>query len=431
MGDCPSPNQGAVVIHIPDSVAHLVDPLAGNISLLDNRPSELWHDSSVQFLNELSRRLMPQAIKHGLSDVVGLAYWLRASNLIRIKSQYQFKPFGLRKGGPSVVSPFLRMGLGLVFHICPSNVPVNFAYSMAFALLAGNTSIVRLSSIESPSSDYIIRVLVKLLDLPEFRDMQKRMLFIRFEHNDVLNAFFSSIADGRVIWGGNGTVQHMRTFPIPAHAREITFSDRYSLSVLSAEALNGLERPSLQKFTQQLFNDMILMDQAACSSPQLFCWLGEPAIVSIAQERLWLALADLVRKKKVLTPIAQMNKFVNACSSAIETPELQTVRSVEGILTRLELNQFLSQQDVLRGYYGTAIEIHLQNLKQLVSIVNESYQTITYFGIDALEIKQLVVDHSLRGIDRVVPVGQALQMGNHWDGYDVILSLSRSIEFCA
>ena len=43
----------------------------------------------------------------------------------------------------------LRLGKGVVFHIAPSNVPVNFAFSFAAGLLAGNANIVRI-----PSKDF-------------------------------------------------------------------------------------------------------------------------------------------------------------------------------------------------------------------------------------------------------------------------------------
>ena len=43
----------------------------------------------------------------------------------------------------------LRLGRGMIFHIAPSNVPVNFAYSLISGLLAGNKNIVRL-----PTKDF-------------------------------------------------------------------------------------------------------------------------------------------------------------------------------------------------------------------------------------------------------------------------------------
>ena len=36
--------------------------------------------------------------------------------------------------------------------------------------------------------------------------------------------------------------------------------------------------------------------------------------------------------------------------------------------------------------------------------------------------------NNFEGIDRVIPVGQALSMNLTWDGYDIIKTLSREIE---
>ena len=37
----------------------------------------------------------------------------------------------------------IYLGRGWVLHFCPSNVPMNFAYSLAFGLLSGNNNIVK------------------------------------------------------------------------------------------------------------------------------------------------------------------------------------------------------------------------------------------------------------------------------------------------
>ena len=59
--------------------------------------------------------------------------------------------------------------------------------------------------------------------------------------------------------------------------------------------------------------------------------------------------------------------------------------------------------------------------------MSEKYQTITYFGIDAEELRSKIVANRLRGIDRIVPIGKAMDIGPMWDGYDIIRMLSRKI----
>ena len=53
---------------------------------------------------------------------------------------------------------------------------------------------------------------------------------------------------------------------------------------------------------------------------------------------------------------------------------------------------------------------------------------MTYFGLDKSELLDFVVKNRFPGIDRIVPIGTALEMGVIWDGYDIIRSLSRIIE---
>ena len=66
--------------------------------------------------------------------------------------------------------------------------------------------------------------------------------------------------------------------------------------------------------------------------------------------------------------------------------------------------------------------------RKIIPIITNDVQTITYFGINKDEIKNLIIDNGLLGIDRVVPIGRAFDMGPFWDGFDVIQSLSRTIE---
>ena len=54
---------------------------------------------------------------------------------------------------------------------------------------------------------------------------------------------------------------------------------------------------------------------------------------------------------------------------------------------------------------------------------------MTYFGLEKLSLKNFVIDNKLNGIDRIVPIGQALDISLTWDGIDIIESLSRIIDY--
>ena len=66
---------------------------------------------------------------------------------------------------------------------------------------------------------------------------------------------------------------------------------------------------------------------------------------------------------------------------------------------------------------------------EINNIINNKYQTLTYFGLEKSSLKNFVIDNKLIGIDRIVPIGQALDMCLIWDGFDVIKSLSRIVNY--
>ena len=61
----------------------------------------------------------------------------------------------------------------------------------------------------------------------------------------------------------------------------------------------------------------------------------------------------------------------------------------------------------------------------IAHIINTKYQTLTYFGVEKSELLGFVVNNRLKGIDRIVPIGKALEIDVIWDGYDIVRSLSR------
>lgn len=407
---------GGVVIHIPDEVGSRLEVLVGDARAISNKPSEIFSDERIEFLASLSGVLFKLPQVRGMSDVSTFAYWCRKSNLIRLRDQGRF-------------NNKLKMGLGLSFHICPTNVPINFAFSLAFGLLSGNTCVLRLPTKESPTVDILIESILRVLALPEHKNLEREIFIARFLRDDEVNKFWLSIADCRIVWGGDATVNHFRSLPSQPRSREVAFSDRYSLCILNPGEVNSLDEDNLKKLCLNLFNDLYLMDQAACSSPQLVAWIGEDEEVHAAKMRLWPALVEIVADRYELKPVHAVDKYVEACNIAINNERAISVECSGNLLYRIELSSISIEQDKCRGYFGTIHEVTLRAMEELTTMVNERYQTLTYFGFLPEEIRNVIASQHLRGIDRVVPVGNAIDMGLVWDGYDIVSSLSREIVF--
>jgi len=170
------------------------------------------------------------------------------------------------------------------------------------------------------------------------------------------------------------------------------------------------------------------MDQAACSSPQLLVWIGDEDVVNRAKQRLWPQMADVVRQRYTPEAIQIMDKYVQACLHVLNNPSVKGFYRHDNVLYRLELDGISLNQDEYRGYSGTIHEVTLPKLSSIVPIINDRYQTLSYFGLNAQDVRSLIANHGLRGIDRVVPIGRALEMGVIWDGYDIVRSLSREVD---
>ena len=96
-------------------------------------------------------------------------------------------------------------------------------------------------------------------------------------------------------------------------------------------------------------------------------------------------------------------------------------------LVRYPLKENYSDIINLLGSFGVFTEISVQKIDDLVTMFENYFQTLSYFGIEKNYINEFIKNNRLLGIDRLVPIGRAFDIGPVWDGYDVIRSLSRII----
>ena len=136
-----------------------------------------FSDEIVEFIDNLSSEILKNVEARKYSDVITFAFWCRKSNILKLKENYTNK---------------IRLGRGAVFHIAPSNVPINFAYSLIVGLLAGNSNIVKLSSKEFPQVDILIKIINNILQKKEFTFLNKYIILLRYNNEIEITSYFSS-----------------------------------------------------------------------------------------------------------------------------------------------------------------------------------------------------------------------------------------------
>jgi len=363
-----------------------------------------FSDEVVLFLDALSRKLQASSCKE-FPDVVSFGFWCRKASLLLEKKRY--------------TDQVLRLGLGVVFHSTPSNVAVNFAFSFAAGLLAGNCNIVRLPRRNFQQVDIICSAINEVLK--EHLKMQPYVAMIRYNSSKDISDFFSSLANARIIWGGDATIERMRQSPIPPRSRDICFADRYSLLVMNADAIRAETSP--EQVARAFYNDTYLTDQNACTSPILIVWIGKEK--SKGKQVFWEAVGKL-KAHYAMAASQAVDKLTAFYLLAAQEP-VERVPVNDNFATRINVSRIDAAITKFKTAGGFFFEYDTDNLEGILPLLGTKCQTITYYGIDRALIEDVVTASGCRGVDRIVPIGQSMAFSLRWDGYDLINELSRVV----
>ena len=377
-----------------------------------SKRSVLPYDNNIcDFLGDLSDELNSNSESKNYPDIKTLAFWCRRQNINNLKKKF--------------LSNETRVGLGLIFHITPSNIPTNFAYSLIFGLITGNSNIIKIPTQNFLQVEIICKSINKLLK-KKHKSIGKMISIVRYSDNDNYTKKISSICNARVIWGGDNSIKNIRNFPLNQRALDIAFADRYSFCVMNTSEVMKLGKKEIKRLVERFYNDTYLVDQNACSSPHLVVWLGKK--VDKARNKFWRHLHYHVNKKYILTETASLDKYTQLCSHILSLGNLKKYELYSNSIYTTFLRKLNKNIHNLRGKWGFFYEYNINDLNKMKSYINNKYQTLTYFGINKDVLKNFILKNQLEGIDRIVPIGQALDNSFFWDGYDLNRTLSRVVD---
>jgi hypothetical protein len=374
------------------------------------KPLRPFDEGVLAFLVALSKKLINV---REYSDVATFGFWCRKAALLKEKAAYD--------------DVDLRLGRGLVFHIAPSNVAVNFAFSLAAGLLSGNANIVRLPSKIFPQVTIIANAINELIS-GEFAVLLPYICLIKYQIDKAITDELSLISDIRVIWGGDATIAEIRKSPLKPRASEITFADRYSVAVISAEKYLGTDEKAA--IIKAFYNDTYLSDQNACTSPRIIFWQSKNREnlknLNAAKAEFYERLHDLAAKDYTLSEVQAVGKLsaLYKAASALNAEAIPTADNLLMRLTVAKLTENLTEYTYNSGFF---FEFDIEELVEILPICGEKCQTLVTFGIEKHEIENSLETNRPKGIDRAVQIGHSMDFTLVWDGYDLIREMSRRI----
>lgn len=373
------------------------------------RPHQPFGEASITLLHTLGNYLIRDIRSRNFPDVIAFAYWCSRSNLMKMSNAHSTNNYSV--------------GRGIVYHVTPGNVPINFAYSLAVGILTGNINIVKVPSKYFPQVGIVTDCLNKLLSEPDFSEWKNRIFLLRYGHEHEINENLSQICDVRLIWGGDSAINSIRRSLLKPKSYDLVFADRYSFCVINSS--NYLEASDKESIANDFYNDVYLFDQNACTSPHLLIWVGNTAINNLARQTFWKHLSSVTVGKYEMTSFQSVEKTNAAYMVASITPGALIDVNLDGTIVRVLVNDIPPNIENLRSNSGFFIEHLTSSIDDIDSFVTRNFQTMSYYGFDENSLSLFFSRNSLPGIDRVVPIGRTLDFSLIWDGYNLVSALTR------
>lgn len=370
-----------------------------------------FHSSRRDFIADVARELGRRG--RGLPETQALAYWMRKAEIHRLGESFA------ALGSESCV----LMPRGTVFHIPPANVDTLFVYSWVLSTLVGNRNIVRLSSRATDQSNLIVDTIRDVLR--RHPDVEGSTSMITYGHDDAITRAISAESDVRVVWGGDATVRRVRSVPLPPHATELVFADRFSMAAIDIASYRALTEAERDRLAQLFFNDAYWFDQLGCSSARLLLWVGSGELATASSD-FYDRVRSIARHKAYQVDASAAIAKLSQSHRTMIDAEVGAYSAPDNVITVLTMSSF---PDVRGEFCGAGLfyELQVASITDIAPHIKRADQTLATFGVPEVQLQRLVQMLCGRGIDRIVPFGQALQFNRFWDGYDLLSELTRKV----
>jgi hypothetical protein len=358
-----------------------------------------------------------------LEGVIFLSTWLRRSNFIQIIEK-NFTDLEYLENFIGDKKRIKAQPRGIACHWIAGNVPTLGLFSLFQSLFVGNANILR---IPPKSHDILIKLLNIFSDTKtetglKGSDLLESVGIIYYDRTDLnSNLELSDIADVRIVWGGEEAVKAITGLPKSSHCEDIIFGPKYSFSVFDKEAIKS---QNFVRYIRFLVNDIILFDQAACTSPHTVFF--EKGVMSLKQ--IANILADTFQRTASRFPKTEIDQYITSNIINIRAeyaldPSKSVFCSQENDWTIL-INSELTLEEPIES--RTIFIKEIDSIMQTIPLITKKIQTIGCAVEDKKKLLEFADKATSRGVARCVNLGQMHLFDSPWDG---MLFMSRLVNW--
>lgn len=370
-------------------------------------------DQAAQgFCASLSQLLLQDPRTRAMPDLQALGFWLRPANIAAMLRDHVLQP------PQTLLAP-----VGRIFMLPPSNVDGLFGYSLAIALLCGNTVILRLPSKSTPAQETLVILLGEAL--AQHPSLQNRLTMLRYGHDAVITEQLSSLCQLRLVWGGDATVATIGQIPLPPLAQQLGFGDRFSATAINGDAYVQADDATRHDLIRRFYNDMYWYDQLACAAPRQLFWVGN----ATKRDDFCQLLATYATKEGYQpdagASVAKLTMEYLALHD-LTASAYQIFSRALTVITTTDHAAIQKFKQVNFGF-GLLLATPCATLNDIATHATRHDQTLTHWGFDVEAVTALAQACTGYGYDRIVPVGQALQFDPVWDGHNLFSLMTRVV----
>lgn len=225
------------------------------------------------------------------------------------------------------------------------------------------------------------------------------------------------------MWGGDKTVKYIKTIPSHPDCIDLVFPNRYSISLINCEKINNSNIDSLIK---NFYNDTLLLDQNACSSPKIVFWMNNN---KKKIDLFWQKYLDFVKKKYKFDYNKSFLKITDTQNILLSlNKETDSFKNLENRVHLIKLKKMSKKIENFENKFGLFLEFSVKNLNFLSFFSSKKLQTLSYFGFKKeFFLSNISNNDNFRNMRRIVPIGRTLEINLEWDGYSIIEFLSKKI----
>jgi Acyl-CoA reductase (LuxC) len=357
------------------------------------------------------------------ADVEGIAFlatWLKKKSL----ESMVHASFG---GREAALDAFIADGSrrlraaprGVVAQWIAGNIPTLAIFSFVLSALVKNVNLVR---VPKESLGVVRRMLDVLAETRvgtlSGRDVLEGASFFYFPGEDrSLHAALSLRADARVVWGGQQTLATVLALPRHEHCEDVVFGPKFSLGLVDAAGRNRVTRGDDDgaAIARALVRDVLLFDQAACSSPHILYVEG-----NLDDARAFArALGSELAKQTTRSPKRTIAEGTSAAILRLRT-EYGLAEDRDVIASNAVDYTVLVDADgavLSEGVQSRTLFVRaVTHLHEVLPLVTPQVQTIGLLVDDTELANTLAEALAPKGISRLVRFGLMNVYDQPWDG---------------